>query len=257
MAILVTRPAPDNAKTAAALRARGYGVVLAPMLQMEPVAFALDPATPASGVILTSANAARALLPHPARAQLCGLPLFAVGARTAAAAREVGFSDVISADGDSADLRDLIVARSSAGKARGTKTKTKTRLASGPLLYLCGEQLSRDLSAELESRGVAVIVHTIYRMNPVRDLADDARAAFAGGAIDAVMHYSAQSARAFVEAMRAAGLEITALALPQACLSATVAAELREAGASRLIVAPQPDEAALIEALARAVAVPS
>ena len=39
MAILVTRPQPDNDSTAAALRARGFEVLPAPMLQFEAVAF--------------------------------------------------------------------------------------------------------------------------------------------------------------------------------------------------------------------------
>jgi uroporphyrinogen-III synthase len=37
MAVLVTRPQPDNETTAAALRARGVEVLLAPALRFEPV----------------------------------------------------------------------------------------------------------------------------------------------------------------------------------------------------------------------------
>ena len=39
MAVLVTRPQPDDEATAASLRARGFEVLLAPMLRFEPVAF--------------------------------------------------------------------------------------------------------------------------------------------------------------------------------------------------------------------------
>ena len=38
MAVLVTRPHPDDEATAASLRARGFEVLLAPMLRFEPVA---------------------------------------------------------------------------------------------------------------------------------------------------------------------------------------------------------------------------
>ena len=38
MAILVTRPHPDNEATASALRGRGFEVLLAPMLRFEAVA---------------------------------------------------------------------------------------------------------------------------------------------------------------------------------------------------------------------------
>jgi uroporphyrinogen-III synthase len=42
MAVLVTRPQPDDETTAASLRARGFEVLLAPMLRFEPVAFVHD-----------------------------------------------------------------------------------------------------------------------------------------------------------------------------------------------------------------------
>ena len=39
MAILVTRPQPDNARTTAALRAQGYDVLPAPVLRFEKCCF--------------------------------------------------------------------------------------------------------------------------------------------------------------------------------------------------------------------------
>ncbi len=39
MAVLVTRPHPDDETTASGLRARGFEVLQAPMLRFEPVAF--------------------------------------------------------------------------------------------------------------------------------------------------------------------------------------------------------------------------
>ena len=38
MRLLVTRPEPDNERTAAALRAQGHEVLLAPLLHIEAVA---------------------------------------------------------------------------------------------------------------------------------------------------------------------------------------------------------------------------
>jgi uroporphyrinogen-III synthase len=75
------------------------------------------------------------------------------------------------------------------------------------------------------------------------------RNAFARHAIDAVLHYSRRSALGFIEAARRAGFEISALALPQICLSEPIAGALREAGASRLIVAQTPNEPDLLDAL--------
>src|SRR5947209_250139 len=84
MRLLVTRPEPDGERTAAALRARGHEVTLAPLLRIEPVAFDL-PQQSFAAVVLTSANAARALAGHPARAALTALPALVVGGRSAEA----------------------------------------------------------------------------------------------------------------------------------------------------------------------------
>jgi uroporphyrinogen-III synthase len=239
MAILVTRPQPDNDSTAAALRARGLEVLPAPMLRFEPVAFTDDADGSYGAVIATSANALRAIADQPVLA-----PLFAVGERTAEAARDVGFENVISADGDAHALRDLVA--DSVRTKRLNKTQT--------LLYLAGADLARDLAGELGARGFNVTVQTTYRMVPVTTFPAAVGAAFAAGGIEAVLHYSWRSARAFVDAARAAGVEISALAIPQCCLSDQVAAVVRDAGATRVLVAARPDEAGLFAALDRALA---
>ena len=240
MAVLVTRPSPDSDTTAAALRARGFEVLPAPMLRFEPV--------PCSGldadygaVILTSANALRAVEGQLGEA-LLKLPLFAVGETTAAAARKTGFGKVIAAESDAAGLRDLVRA--------GVKKRQFRK--SDALLYLAGGDLSRDLAGELAADGLNVVTVTTYRMAALSNLPSEACDAFASNAVQAVLHYSQRSARAFLDAARADGVEISALAVPHCCLSANVAAILREAGATQVLSAATPDEKALFAALERA-----
>ena len=93
MRLLVTRPEPDNARTAAALRAKGHEVVLAPLLHIESVIGADFGAPPWAAILLTSSNGARALADHPRRGELLALPVLAVGRSSADAARAVGFAD--------------------------------------------------------------------------------------------------------------------------------------------------------------------
>src|SRR3984957_17374261 len=131
MAVLVTRPQPDDEATAMALRARGYEVLRAPMLRFEPVAFHDDLAARSGPVIVPSANALRGIEPHLAGSRLLKLPLFAVGQRTADAARVAGFDHVIAADGDAARLRDSVVASARARELKKAST----------LLYLAGADL--------------------------------------------------------------------------------------------------------------------
>src|SRR5438477_2260002 len=242
MAVLVTRPHPDSEISAEALRGRGFEVLLAPMLRFEPVAFLDDAEVDYGAVIATSANALRAIEPQLAASRLTKLPLFAVGERTASLARKAGFSNVIAAQGDAAGLRDLVL---ECVRARALKKASV-------LLYLAGADLSRDLAGELGERGFSVVTQTTYRMIPVASLPRAVCDAFAGNAVEAVLHYSRRSARAFLEAVRADGVEISALAIPHCCISPAVATILSDAGANQVMVAASPDEKALFEALVRA-----
>lgn len=240
MAVLVTRPAPDNQRTAAALLARGYHALLSPMLRFEAVAFQDDGAA-CDGIILTSANAVRALRHHPVMEHLLDLPAFAVGDQTAESARQAGFRNVISAKGDAEALSKLIIGMAAAKKMKQGAT----------LCYFAGADRARDLSEELGAHGFVVVTRTVYRMTPARDLPSEVSGAFASGGIDAVLHYSRRTARAFLDAARFDGVEISALALPQCCISDAVAAVLRDAGATKVILARAPDEEGVIEALER------
>jgi len=242
MAVLVTRPLPDGETTAAELRARGFEVVAAPMLRFEAFGFGGEAEAPYGGIIVTSANAVRAIESKLAGSPLLKLPLFAVGERTAAVARTAGFAKLYSADGDAAALRDLVIET-----AKAKKLKKKS-----PLLYLAGEEVARDLAGELREHGFDVVTHIAYRMVPAKSLPGEVVDGFAAGRIEAVLHYSRRSAQAFVEAARTGGVEISALALPQCCISAEVAEIVREAGATQVTVAARPDENALFEALKRA-----
>jgi uroporphyrinogen-III synthase len=237
MAVLVTRPHPDNEATARALRELGFDVVLAPMLRFEPLPLADELDADFDGVIVTSANALRAI--GAQLGPLLKLPLFAVGDHTAAEARRLGFAEVVSAEGDADKLRDRL-----RKTFKGKKART--------LLYLAGHDLSRDLAGELEEGGFEVVTHTTYRMVALSALSRETCEAFAANTVEAVLHYSQRSARAFLEAARADGVEISALAVPQCCISANVAAILHEAGALKVLAAATPDEKALLLALERA-----
>ncbi len=242
MAVLVTRPHPDDETTAASLHARGFDVLRAPMLRFEPVAVHEDMNARYSAVIVTSANALRGIEPHLKGHRMLELPLFAVGEQTAAAARRAGFTHVVSANGDATNLRDLVFA----------SLRAKELKKASMLLYLAGAELSRDLASELEESGFRVVTQTTYKMIAVKNLPREVCDAFAANQVEAVLHYSQRSARAFLDAARAAGVEISALAIPQCCISDSVASVVRDAGATQVMVAASPDENALFEALDRA-----
>jgi uroporphyrinogen-III synthase len=233
MRLLVTRPDPDGERTAGALRARGHDVLLAPLLRMQAIDFALaDEGYDA--VVMTSANAARVVAAHPDRAKLTALPAFTVGRHTADAARAAGFGDVHSADGDKDDLVRVLAARRVGDR--------------GILLYLAGEDRSGDLA--LGHTAVRTVV--VYRAVKADCFSPAVAAALTQRRLDGVLHFSRRSAQIYLDCARSAGLLDAALAPAHYCLSRQVSEPLAAAGAAGITVAQRPEEAALIELLAHA-----
>ncbi len=228
MRVVVTRPQADSERTAAALEALGHEVLVAPLMRVEPVA--ADLAGTWSAIVITSANALPTI---PATAdRVKTLPVFAVGDRSAEAARRAGFAEVSSANGDIKDLVRLIAARAVGAKA--------------PLLYLAGEDRSGDLVAQLAAHGIAVEMKVVYRI--VAEVFPPVlAAALESGDVDAVLHFSRRSAELFVEGARSSGVAGPAEDVRHLCLSSQVAEPL--AGASRIVIAAHPEERALVALL--------
>jgi uroporphyrinogen-III synthase len=259
MSLLVTRPAPDDERTAGALRACGHDVLTAPMLRMETLDWAI-PDRPYAGVVMTSANSARAIAGDPRCAGLTMLPAFTVGRRSAQAAQAAGFRDVHCAHGDRNALAQMLRAQRDAG--------------SRPLLYLAGEDRAGDI--ELGPSAAAVITVVVYRMVEAGRFPAAVESALARGQIEGVLHFSRRSAQAYINCALRIGLIDCALAPLHYCLSRQVAEPLVAPGlvapglvapglvapglvapglvapglvghnAAGIRIAPQPDEAALI-----------
>lgn len=109
MRVLILRPEPGNAATAAAVRAMGLEPVVIPLFEVRAVAWSPPDPDQFDAVVMTSANAAR----HggEALARYTHLPLYAVGEATAAAARAAGFAHVVAGAGGGDDLSALLDGR--------------------------------------------------------------------------------------------------------------------------------------------------
>jgi uroporphyrinogen-III synthase len=225
--LLVTRPEPDGERTAEALRARGHTVLLAPLTRITPVHADLGPG-PWAALLVTSANAVRALENHPQRQRLSGLPVLAVGDRTAEAARKAGFADVTSAEGTSKDLISLANSRY-AGEGP-------------PLLWLAGA----DRAGDFATAGVPVEIRVIYQAVADIGLTPEAVDALRDGSLDAVLHFSRRSAAAYTCETAKSGFAVSALLQAHCCLSAAVAEPLTAAGATRVRISPRPTEQSLL-----------
>jgi uroporphyrinogen-III synthase len=231
MRLLITRPEPDAARSADALRKRGHEVVVAPLLYTQ--AIDADFGGPFAGALITSANAARAFASHRRAEELRRLPVFTVGARSAQAAREAGFAEVMSADGALADLVRLVAQRLGGRELR--------------LIYLAGEDRAGDLVGDLSAHGVAVDTVVVYRA--VAREALPAEVAQGLASLDGALHYSPRSVATLLRLAGHAGVLAAALRLAHYGLSDEVAAPLRAAGAERIFIAASPTESALFALL--------
>ncbi|MCP1272687.1 uroporphyrinogen-III synthase [Gluconobacter albidus] len=209
----MTRPEPGLSATMEQVRALGWQAMACPMLDITPLA-AVAPED-FRAVLVTSANALPALQDWP-RDRL----VVAVGAQTAARARQAGFVNVEAAEGDARALAVFC-------RARGI-TGVDVLLASGEGY---GVELARDLGVQRVE---------VYAACKREALATEAAQALQGGRVEAVLLYSGKTAEAFREALGAE--DVTALSAVRAlCLSEAIAARLNH-GEWRAVTWPDPLE---------------
>ncbi|MCU4178412.1 uroporphyrinogen-III synthase [Bosea sp. BH3] len=236
MRVFVFRPEPDAERTARIVADHGFEPMVAPLFKVVRLSD-IAPEGSFDAIVLTSGNAVPMLAEGPADWR--DLPVFTVGARTAAKVREAGLDDARSADGDRNDLIDLI---------------GRTLPAPAKLLMIAARDRKEDVSERLKAAGYDVALWTAYAAEPVSALPEDAIAALRLGKVDAALHYSARGARTFIALAQAAGVVDAAMELTHVTLSADVASPLIASGASTVLVAEYPEEAAMLSALEQVLA---
>lgn len=235
MKLLVTRPAADSAELAALLEADGHAVVIDPMLEVRPLDAEVPPLDAVKALLFTSANGVRAFA---AKSERRDLDVYAVGDRTAAAARQAGFLQVASAEGDVAALARLV--------------ETDRKPEEGALLHVSGAVRAGNLAETLGAKGYTVQHAALYEAVPATALNDAATAALDEGSLDGVLLFSPRTAKQFVQLVTAAGLGDKVRKLHGWCLSRAVADGLAPLGLAALHVAPVPTQASLLQAVGTA-----
>jgi uroporphyrinogen-III synthase len=228
MRLLITRPRQDAEAVARVLHDRGVGSVIEPLLEVTNLAvpdFSLDDV---QAVLLTSANGARALAQASTRRDVAVL---AVGAATAAAARDAGLTDIEAAGGDVAALGDLARARLDP--------------EGGSLVHVSGSAVAGDLAGYLSDAGFTVRRAVLYEATPVSALSPTAVARLNDGAIDGVLLFSPRTAKSFVRLARESSVGLTQVRA--LCLSRAVADRAATAQWRSIEVAARPDQEALLD----------
>lgn len=233
MRVLLTRAVEEAGATAQRLRAMGHEPVVAPLGTVVTLPARWPEPLP-DAVAATSAHAFAGLLPLPRGA--ARLPVFAVGERTAASARDAGFRGVLAGPGDAVALAGLIREDLPVGAS---------------LLYAAGRTRKPALEEALDEAGYRVGTLETYAVEPAKALPDTARDVLLDTAEACALHYSRATAERFARLARSAGLEDAFVAMRHLCLSPDVAAPLLAAGARSVGVADVPREEALLALVGR------
>ncbi|MBR0554154.1 uroporphyrinogen-III synthase [Ciceribacter sp. L1K23] len=243
MRVLVTRPKPAAARTAARLRELGHDAVTMPLSAARhfPESISQVLSKPASGLVVTSAEALRAIGQTGDLVSIWKkLPIFAVGAATAQEAQALQFENVIAGNGDGALLAEIISSHA-AGEALGA-----------PLLYLAGTPRAQSLEQALREAAIPFEVCECYRMDAVQPSLDEQLRLLRGRRPDAVLHYSSESLRRFMELQAIVEAPQLALDIVPYCLSRVIAEKLPGELYVRAKIAPNPSEESLLSLLSPA-----
>jgi uroporphyrinogen-III synthase len=211
------------------LRARGHVALNAPMMEVEVLEGPPLPLLAVQAVLATSANGVRALGLRTTRRDVL---VFAVGPQTAETARSCGFAKVLSADGDSVALAEFVAA--------------SLDPENGPLLHAAGAETAGRLSQALQARGFSVETMVLYEATPVPLLPKLAEAVLRDGTLDGVLLFSPRSAKIFAGLVTEAKLVEACERVEAYCISAATAAGLTPLIFSRVTVAGEPNQDAML-----------
>lgn len=235
MHLLVTRSAEDGKATAAELATRGHQAYCIPLIEIN---FEQNVDLELEGVqalLITSANALRAFAALSSNREL---PVLAVGAATAKAARTLGFHDVAFADGNASELGSLVT--------RSCQTNR------GPLIHLAGQHAANDLVEYLQRQGFDASLRVLYTAVAVAKIPDKLKALLRGQQkLDGVLLHSKRSAEILQVLLRSENLTDACRTLAAYCLSPAIANTAKSLPYQNILAADQPNQRALLDLLDR------
>jgi uroporphyrinogen-III synthase len=136
MHILLTRPLEDCYEMIIKFKSLGHQVSHLPLLNIDRMNHEQINFLDFKGIIFTSANAVKFL---DSKTINKNLPCFCVGSATEKKARSAGFQNVIAAEGNVENLKELVL--------------QNFNQKDGKLIYVSGETISVDLDQQLTKEG--------------------------------------------------------------------------------------------------------
>ena len=191
MHVLLTRPLVDCSEMILKFQSLGHQVSHLPLLKIGHLDYGEINFLDYKGIIFTSANAIKFLNTKTIDKKfLC----FCVGSATEKKARSIGFQNVIAAEGNVQNLKELIL------QNFGSKD--------GKLVYVSGETISFELDKELLKEGYDIKRIINYRTNHNENFDQEFIKQLKQKIPDIVYIYSNNSASSFLNFIKKHELEI-------------------------------------------------
>jgi uroporphyrinogen-III synthase len=211
MHILLTRPFEDCSEMILKFQSLGHQVSNLPLLKIDKVNYEEDNFLDFKAIIFTSANAIKFLeIKKIDKNCLC----FCVGNATEKKARSLGFQNVISAEGNVENLKELILQNFDKKK--------------GKLIYISGETISIDLDQQLLKEGYDIKRIINYRTSHNEIFDKNFIEALKSNMPDIVYVYSLNSALSFLNFIKIYQLENHWMNTNLMCLGEKTSAILNE-----------------------------
>ena len=181
MHILLTRPLEDCSEMIIKFKSLGHQVSHLPLLSIDKVDYEKINFSDFKGIIFTSANAVKFLdLKSIDKNLLC----FCVGSTTEKKARGAGFQNVIAAEGNVENLKELVL--------------QNFNQKDGTLIYISGETISVNLDQQLLNEGYSIKRIVNYKTSYNQKFDESFVAELKLKIPDIVYIYSQNSAKSFL-----------------------------------------------------------
>ena len=211
MHILFTRPLEDSSEMILKFQKLGHKVSHLPLLKIEEINIGEINFFEYQGIIFTSANAVKFLdIKKIDKKMSC----FCVGNATEKKARSRGFQNVITAEGNVRNLKELIL--------------QNFNKKDGKLLYVSGKIVSIDLSQQLEKEGYKIKKIINYRADYNKNFDEKFISELKLKLPDIIYIYSQNSASSFLNFIKTYQFESLFMNTNLMCIGEKTSAILNE-----------------------------
>ena len=185
MHILLTRPLDDSKDLIMRFKFLGHQVSHLPVINIEKKDYDEPNFDEFKGIIFTSSNAIKNLNISKINK---GIFCFCVGNATEKIAKEKGFQNIYTAEGNVSNLKEIILQNFDPKK--------------GNLIYISGEIISYELDKELKSEGYSVKRLINYSVTSNNKLSDEFIEQLKTSIPEIVFIYSENSARSYLNLLK-------------------------------------------------------